>query len=32
MNPLHLLWICPLCAGVGVAFMCLFITAGRSDK
>lgn len=31
MNPLHLFWICPLCAGIGVLVTCLMITAGRAD-
>lgn len=29
MNPLHLLWICPLCASIGMGFM-MFIAGAHS--
>lgn len=32
MNPLNLLWICPLSASFGLMWTCLLVAAGRSDK
>lgn len=32
MSPLNLVWICPLCAGIGAVWMCLCVAAGRSDE
>ena len=29
MNPLHLLWICPVCYFIGVALSCLCVISGR---
>lgn len=31
MSPLHLLWICPLCAGIGLIVTALLV-AGRDDE
>lgn len=32
MNPLNLLWICPLSASFGVVWTDLLVAAGRSDR
>ena len=29
MNPLHLIWIVPLCGSIGYAIACLMQAAGR---
>lgn len=29
MNALHLIWMIPLCAGIGYAIACLMWTAGK---
>lgn len=31
MSPLHLLWICPLCAGIGLIVTALLV-AGRDNN
>lgn len=32
MNPLNLLWICPLSASFGVMWTCLLVAAGREER
>ena len=32
MSPLHLLWICPLSASIGVVWTCLLVAAKRGDE
>lgn len=31
MNPLHLLWICPACAGFGVFLICCLVVGRSGD-
>lgn len=32
MNPLHLLWICPLCAGIGLIVTALLVAGRDRDE